>query len=147
MEALGEGRARLNAHATFGGSGKSVMKRFASFMSPSTRIISRGAPPWITRREFGGGAGKGNIAVAHRATFNLEPAVFENDDVIGFPEAESDPRIEVPPPAPDESKVCSDMINETWLIGSVGSWAGLRAAHRPSEAMTGTASRPHSVAS
>ena len=36
---------------------------------------------------------------------------------------------------------------DTWLIGSVGSWSGLRAAHRPSYAITGIASRPHSVAS
>ena len=41
----------------------------------------------------------------------------------------------VPPPAPDEIRVCSDIIIETWLIGSVGSWSGLRAAHRPSEAI------------
>ena len=39
------------------------------------------------------------------------------------------------------------MINDTWLIGSVGSCSGLRAAHLPSEAITGIASRPHSVAS
>ena len=34
-----------------------------------------------------------------------------------------------------ESRVCSDMITDTWLIGSVGSCSGLRAAHRPSEAI------------
>ena len=39
------------------------------------------------------------------------------------------------------------MITDTWLIGRVGSWSGLRAAHLPSEAMTGTASSPQSVAS
>ena len=46
-----------------------------------------------------------------------------------------------------EIKVWSDMITDTWLIGKVGSWSGLRAAQRPSEAMIGIASRPHCVAS
>ena len=40
------------------------------------------------------------------------------------------------------------MITETWLIGSVGIVAaGCAPPSVPSEAMSGTASRPHSVAS
>ena len=54
------------------------MKRFASFMSPSTRIISSGAPPWMTAASSVGGAGEGHSAIAHRSTFDLEPAVVEN---------------------------------------------------------------------
>jgi hypothetical protein len=48
FDALGEGAVRLNVQPIFGGNGKSFTKRFANSRSPSTRIKSNGAPPWIT---------------------------------------------------------------------------------------------------
>ena len=99
-EALGEGRARLNVHATFGGSGKSVMKRFASSMSPSTRIVSKGAPPWMTAATSRRRAGEGHVAIARpRARSTSSRPSSNRGDIARFAEAEADARIEALAPA------------------------------------------------
>ena len=64
--ALSEARRPPQPAATFCGSGNRSTKRLASFRSPSTPIVSNGAPPWITAGDVGRRAGEGDVAV-HRS--------------------------------------------------------------------------------
>ena len=68
-------------------------------------------------------------------------------DIAGLAEAEADARVEVAGALSRSIMVRNDSRIDTPLIGSVGSWRGLRAAQRPSAWTIGSASSPQSVAS
>lgn len=72
---------------------------------------------------------------------DVEPPVREPDHVPVRAQLEADPRVQAS--ARDASSMVRiDSINDVALIGRLGSWAGERAAQRPSAWKIGSLSRP-----